>query len=605
MYQNVLRARRAFVLAAAAGALCVLAARGASADPVKCQQAISDAGKKYEDARIKALQRCEDKKLKGKLPPDTDCAEEAKAADKIAKAKATLAAAVAKQCCGKDKTCGNSDDDALAGIGWASRVAACTDGERSGEYCQTIADCPKGCAGGSRAGQGCGADNQCPFNCQNAGTCNLATSTCVGGQFAGNTCANNTNCHGQCPVNAPTNPGGDCNAGSTCGNSTCVGSQTCSATPGKSECPNLESGACAGTCSTTKTQSCATDQDCPSGETCDRTLANAAQVATCLECAGTAGVDQLMALCYDAINPADATVNKKLETCKQTLGKEATKFFRAKRNALKVCEGAAIKAGSPAGTCPDAKATEKINKAKTKLTDLINKKCTGFTVAQIGAPLACPSVTIPGGAACGGFINTLTELANCLYCVSEFKADVLNALAAPANGPYPASNANPICGNGKIDTGETCDDGNLVDGDGCPQTCVIGACAAPTGTTPVTVTVTPPTGATLSAFTVWLEYPDTGSPNVRIPGQGNSAQVQGRITPADSNTSFTANDLDYALRLIVQSQDQTAITPTTFQVSLERCGSAPPATAYKCRVEAATGPAPTLAPVNGASCTVN
>src|SRR5437016_4864562 len=33
-----------------------------------------------------------------------------------------------------------------------------------------------------------------------------------------------------------------------------------------------------------------------------------------------------------------------------------------------------------------------------------------------------------------------------------------------------------VCGDGVIELGETCDDGNTMDGDNCPATCVINTC---------------------------------------------------------------------------------------------------------------------------------
>ena len=35
----------------------------------------------------------------------------------------------------------------------------------------------------------------------------------------------------------------------------------------------------------------------------------------------------------------------------------------------------------------------------------------------------------------------------------------------------PTPTVTPVCGNGVIETGETCDDGNTVSGDGCSSTC--------------------------------------------------------------------------------------------------------------------------------------
>lgn len=39
-------------------------------------------------------------------------------------------------------------------------------------------------------------------------------------------------------------------------------------------------------------------------------------------------------------------------------------------------------------------------------------------------------------------------------------------VVVPAQGP-----GDPNCGNGAVDAGETCDDGNVTDGDGCSATC--------------------------------------------------------------------------------------------------------------------------------------
>ncbi len=42
----------------------------------------------------------------------------------------------------------------------------------------------------------------------------------------------------------------------------------------------------------------------------------------------------------------------------------------------------------------------------------------------------------------------------------------------------------PVCGNGEIDQGELCDDGNLLDGDGCSAACIDEGCIAETGDYP-------------------------------------------------------------------------------------------------------------------------
>lgn len=42
----------------------------------------------------------------------------------------------------------------------------------------------------------------------------------------------------------------------------------------------------------------------------------------------------------------------------------------------------------------------------------------------------------------------------------------------------------PVCGNGKIETGEECDDGNVINGDGCSSTCSIETVTPPAPPTP-------------------------------------------------------------------------------------------------------------------------
>jgi hypothetical protein len=128
---------------AVATALAVTEA--AYADPVKCERTIAEASAEFAQSKSKALQSCEDKKAGGKLVATTDCHTEAKTAASIQKAVDKLASTVAKDCGGKDKTCGTADDDALPTIGWGA-VGACPNfegGSCTGPItdCNGIADC--------------------------------------------------------------------------------------------------------------------------------------------------------------------------------------------------------------------------------------------------------------------------------------------------------------------------------------------------------------------------------------------------------------------------------------------------------------------------------
>jgi len=113
----------------------------ASAAPIACQREISKGFAKFTQAKMKALGRCEDAVLSGKLAgPCPD----AKTAAVLAKAEAKLRSSIQKKCGGPDGVCGSGTDETLASIGWD--VGACRNFE-SGScanpigHCGDVADC--------------------------------------------------------------------------------------------------------------------------------------------------------------------------------------------------------------------------------------------------------------------------------------------------------------------------------------------------------------------------------------------------------------------------------------------------------------------------------
>ena len=92
----------------------------------------------FVETTAKALQKCEDRVVKGKLPQLTDCYAEAKTATAVAKAATKLSSTIIKGCGGKDKACGTGDDEALTNIGWD--IGACVNFE-NGSCTNVIADC--------------------------------------------------------------------------------------------------------------------------------------------------------------------------------------------------------------------------------------------------------------------------------------------------------------------------------------------------------------------------------------------------------------------------------------------------------------------------------
>lgn len=66
-------------------------------------------------------------------------------------------------------------------------------------------------------------------------------------------------------------------------------------------------------------------------------------------------------------------------------------------------------------------------------------------------------------------------------------SDALPDSQVPADAQPPADLAPPIrpmCGNGRLDPGEDCDDGNTLDGDECPKDCKLDRCATCGGMCP-------------------------------------------------------------------------------------------------------------------------
>lgn len=97
-------------------AACLLAsATAASADAVLCQRAITGGTARFAQAKMKAMQKCEDAIVndRGGACPD------GKTTSKIVKASFKLRRAIVKACGGGDANCGTgSDDVSLASIGW-------------------------------------------------------------------------------------------------------------------------------------------------------------------------------------------------------------------------------------------------------------------------------------------------------------------------------------------------------------------------------------------------------------------------------------------------------------------------------------------------------
>src|SRR6185369_16836471 len=132
-----------FVSAVILTSTCVVVApRFAHADAVSCQRAVAKASAQFVQAKLKALQKCNDMVVShitsGPCPDGT-------ASAKIAKAESKLRTAVSKGCGGVDRTCGaGSDDEPLGGVGWGG--GACPNFENGScnnaiTNCNGVSDC--------------------------------------------------------------------------------------------------------------------------------------------------------------------------------------------------------------------------------------------------------------------------------------------------------------------------------------------------------------------------------------------------------------------------------------------------------------------------------
>jgi cysteine-rich repeat protein len=158
----------------------------------------------------------------------------------------------------------------------------------------------------------------------------------------------------------------------------------------------------------------------------------------------------------------------------------------------------------------------------------------------------------------------------------------------PTFTPTPIITQTPseaVCGNGVVETGETCDDGNTEDGDRCPSDCVILTCATDGSKQDISVTYAAPGGTSVASVTVLLIYPDG---TVQIPGTGGSSSVGGRVTNRPSGFLFAINDLDYALRAAIAGTKPFSASEL-FRVSFDHCKDSPPATNsdFSCNVVSA------------------
>jgi hypothetical protein len=131
---------------------------------------------------------------------------------------------------------------------------------------------------------------------------------------------------------------------------------------------------------------------------------------------------------------------------RRTLAARFAKFTQTRMKLMARCRDQVL-AGHTSGSCPDSRTAEQLENARTKLRQLIDKRCGGADetcgtggddtdLASVGWDVGqCPNVR---DGACTNTINHCGDVAECLTCIGETSADVAIAL------PYDDLEPNPI-----------------------------------------------------------------------------------------------------------------------------------------------------------------
>jgi len=190
-------------------------------------------------------------------------------------------------------------------------------------------------------------------------------------------------------------------------------------------------------------------------------------------------------------------------------------------------------------TCADPGA-----KSVAKANVDIPAKCGALTGADIGGCSPLPACAIDAAVGAG------QNLAKAIY----------QTLPTPP----------PVCGNGAIEGSEQCDDGNVLDGDGCNHLCEseLNSCTPGFGHRHVTVNLTIPGGAQLAGVSVGFNYPQF---EASIPGTGDSSVVRSALQIFPAGGLSAVNDEDKSFSLSLANSTEFISSGALYQVTLNTC----------------------------------
>jgi cysteine-rich repeat protein len=261
------------------------------------------------------------------------------------------------------------------------------------------------------------------------------------------------------------------------------------------------------------------------------------------------------------------------------------------------------------GCNPDETCKDDCSACVTNTHPVLSGVCTS-SGAACGERKDCPVQPTPdhptGEGCCGdgvvdgaafGETCDLGKDTNCagLPCASGCTAQCKSVGACTVGSAQCVSNGDcggqgTCCGNHFVDPGETCDDGNAVETDGCPASCHVETCSPSASTLATSVTYTGPAGVTIAGLTVFLDYPEgkVNAPTFSVVfGVGN-----------------VTNDLGYG---VTATPIKVSGLPTVFiKPTYKTCTGAPAATPadFKCTVTDASDDGGNVVPADQVTCAV-
>ena len=223
-----------------------------------------------------------------------------------------------------------------------------------------------------------------------------------------------------------------------------------------------------------------------------------------------------------------------------------------------------------------------------------------------GGPLSgvtCAVAGLPSGTTSTTGVTTTTTTGGSTTTTTGATTSTTAASTTTTTAPSTTTTTiSASCGNGQPNPGETCDDGNQSDNDGCPSDCVIDPCTPLTGTARnFDVFFDASAGVNVGGITVLLDYPEG---QVEIPGPPIPG---GTLTQFPAGTFPIVTDFNHTVRTIVAIGGGNSIPlGRLFRVKFRDCSGATPPTpaAFGCAVLEATDPFSNPLSLTNVSCSV-